>query len=105
MRIFDLSYLRLSLVIYGWKGGNYVSYGHYSLSCGERTNMMAELGEKFAEAPVAMGLTSAGAVIEVLTSTTGSWTFLVTYPWGQTCMVASGKSWETLPIKKAGQIS
>ena len=73
--------------------------------CGERTKMMTQLEEKFAEAPVAMGLTSAGAVIEVLTSTTGSWTFLVTYPTGQTCMVASGMSWETLPIKKAGQVS
>ncbi len=73
--------------------------------CGERTKMMTKLGEKFAETPVAMGLTSAGAVVEVLTSTTGSWTFLVTYHTGQTCMVASGKSWESLPIKKAGQLS
>ena len=73
--------------------------------CGERTKMMTQLGERFAESPVAMGLTSAGAVLEVLTSTTGSWTFLVTYPTGQTCMVASGKSWETLPIKPAGQVS
>ncbi len=73
--------------------------------CGERTNMMTKLGEKFAEAPIAMGLTSAGAVIEVLTSPAGSWTFLITYPTGQSCMVASGENWETLPIKTAGQIS
>ncbi len=73
--------------------------------CGERAKLMTQLGEKYAEAPVAMGLTSAGAVIEVLTSSLGTWTFLVTYPTGQTCMVASGKSWETLPIKTAGQVS
>lgn len=73
--------------------------------CGERTKLMIRLGEKFAEAPVAMGLTSTGAVIEVLTSPTGSWTFLVTYPNGPTCMVASGENWEMLPIKTAGRIS
>ena len=73
--------------------------------CGERTKLMTHLGENYAEAPVAMGLTSAGAVIEVLTSTTGSWTFLVTYPTGQTCMVASGEGWETLPIKPVGRVS
>lgn len=73
--------------------------------CGERIKMMTQLGEKFAESPVAMGLTSAGAVIEVLTSPSGSWTFLVTYPTGQTCMVASGENWEALPIKTAGRIS
>ncbi len=73
--------------------------------CGERTKLMTHLGKNYAEAPVAIGLTSAGAVIEVLTSASGTWTFLVTYPSGQTCMVASGKSWETLPIETAGQVS
>ena len=73
--------------------------------CGERTKMMVSLGEKYAEAPFAMGLTSAGAVIEVLTSPTGSWTFLITSPTGQTCMVASGENWETLPIETVGLVS
>ena len=73
--------------------------------CGERTKLMTQLEEKYAEAPVAMGLTSNGAVIEVLTSSLGTWTFLVTHPSGQTCMVASGKSWETLPIETVGQVS
>ena len=73
--------------------------------CGERTKMMTRLGEKFAEAPVAMGLTSSGTVIEVLTSKTGTWTFLITYPNGATCLVASGDNWETLPVKTAGQLS
>ncbi len=67
--------------------------------CGERTKLMTSLGEKYAETPVAMGLTSAGAVIEVLTSPSGSWTFLVTYPNGKTCIVASGQYWEPLKPK------
>ena len=71
--------------------------------CGERAKMMTHLGKNYAEAPVAMGLTSSGAVIEVLTSSTGTWTFLVTYPNGPTCMVASGEGWEMLTIKPAVQ--
>lgn len=73
--------------------------------CGERAKIMTHLEQKFSEQPIAMGLTSKGAVIEVLTSPSGSWTFLVTEPSGRTCLVASGENWETLPIRPAGQIS
>ena len=40
--------------------------------CGERTKLMTQLGENYAETPVAMGLTSAGAVVEVSTSSSGT---------------------------------
>ncbi len=73
--------------------------------CGERTKLMLHLEQKFSDQPIAMGLTTKGAVLEVLTSPSGSWTFLVTEPSGRTCMVASGESWETLPIRPAGQVS
>jgi len=74
-------------------------------ACGERAKFMAKLKETFAEEPIAMGLTDKGAVLEVFASQTGSWTFLITMPNGLTCVVASGQSWETLPIKSAGQVS
>ena len=65
--------------------------------CGARTNFLANLGQKYAEAPTALGLASNGSVLEVLTSKKGSWTIIVTAPNGTTCMVASGESWELLP--------
>ena len=74
-------------------------------TCGDRAKMITHLGAIYSEQPVAMGLTSSGAVIEVLTSPSGTWTFLVTEPSGLTCMVASGESWESLSITPAGQIS
>ncbi len=74
-------------------------------ACGDRTKMITHLGAKYSEQPVAMGLTWSGAVIEVLTSPSGTWTFLVTKPSGLTCMVASGESWESLPIIPAGKVS
>ena len=73
--------------------------------CGERATLMLHLEQKFSEQPIAMGLTAKGAVIEVLTSPSGSWTFLVTEPSGRTCMVASGEGWENLPILPTGRIS
>ena len=74
-------------------------------ACGDRAKMITHLGANYSEQPVAMGLTSSGAVIEVLTSPSGTWTFLVTDPSGLTCMVATGESWESLPIVPAGTVS
>ena len=47
---------------------------------------------------VAMGIAANGGLIEVLSSTEGStFTIIVTMPEGETCMVAAGESWESLP--------
>ncbi len=74
--------------------------------CVDRGKLMTHLDKTYAEHPAAMGLTSTGAVFELFTSTTGSWTILVTYPTGPTtCMVATGDNWEALPIVAAGTIS
>ena len=66
------------------------------VACGERAIMVEKLASNYAERPVAMGLTSKGAVLEVFTSEIGTWTFLITMPDGLTCMVASGQNWEDL---------
>jgi len=76
--------------------------------CAERANMLERLKVAYAENPTSIGLTTDGAVLEVLSSPTGSWSVLVTYPGMQTCMTASGNGWEKLlyiekqksPLKK-----
>ncbi|MFQ5786081.1 MAG: hypothetical protein ACE5H8_14835 [Alphaproteobacteria bacterium] len=73
--------------------------------CGERATFVAFLEENYAEQPVALGITAEGRLIELLTSPSGSWTMLVTYPNGPTCMVASGENWEELPPPVAGEVS
>ncbi len=73
--------------------------------CGEHSKFVEMLGAKYAEKSVAMGLTSTGAVIEVLISDEGTWSILLTYPTGSTCMVAAGDKWESLPIPIAGELS
>jgi hypothetical protein len=64
--------------------------------CGERSNFLSHLGKNHQEAPSAMGVTASGRVIEVLTSSDGTWTIIMTHPNGMTCMVAAGKAWENI---------
>ncbi len=73
--------------------------------CGERAKFIVDLDKVYSETPVAMGLSSTGAVIEVLSSSSGTWTILITYPSGPTCMVAAGEAWDTLPLPVFGRIN
>ena len=64
--------------------------------CGDRQNFISHLGKNHREATTAMGLTSSGKVIEVLTSEKGSWTIIVTSPEGRSCLIAAGEDWEAI---------
>ena len=67
-------------------------------ACTKRGDVVAHLGKKYSEAPVAMGLANNGGVIEVLSSKTGeSWTIIITMPNGTACMIAAGENWEAIP--------
>ena len=59
-----------------------------------RADVLKILGENYAEAPIEMGLTRAGNVIELFTSSDGStWSLVVTSPDGLSRVVASGENW------------
>lgn len=62
--------------------------------CSARSNVIEQLGTQYAEAPVSMGLTSNGTLIEVFSSEDGAtWTIISTRPDGTSCVVASGEAW------------
>ncbi len=64
--------------------------------CGKRSEVIGKLSGSFSEKPSAMGLTTNGDVIEVLTSPSGStWTIVVTMPNGTSCLIALGENWES----------
>ncbi len=65
--------------------------------CGERDKFLTHLSSSYSEAPAAVGLISTGAILEVLTSTNGSWTIIVTRPNGVSCVMASGEAWQDVP--------
>jgi len=71
--------------------------------CGERQGVLAQLQDKYAEAPVSMGLAANGSVLEVLTDDSGTWTILLTNPQGLACLVASGRHWRSIKRKKPEQ--
>ena len=64
--------------------------------CSDRASFLAQLNGRYHENPVALGLASSGAVLEVLASKGGTWTILVTQPNGTSCVVATGEAWQGL---------
>lgn len=73
-------------------------------NCGPREAVVDRLAEGYGETRKSVGLGSNNAMVEVFASEeTGSWTITVTTPDGQTCLVASGQSFEevaeALPAK------
>lgn len=69
-------------------------------NCGQRTTVLDYLSARYSEKPIAMGVAANGGLIEVLSSLEGTtFTIIVTMPEGETCMVAAGESWESLPAE------
>ncbi|MSO70858.1 MAG: hypothetical protein EXQ88_02400 [Alphaproteobacteria bacterium] len=66
--------------------------------CVDRDMLLRQLHSKFDETPIAVGLTSAGGVMELLISKQGrTWTLIVTRPSGLSCLFTAGEGWEPLP--------
>ncbi len=75
--------------------------GAEPVACGERAVMIERLKRAFGETQTGLGLVSAESVLEVWSSKeTGTWTILTTDPNGQSCMVAAGEAWKTIPWAK-----
>jgi hypothetical protein len=70
--------------------------------CDKRAELVAALDGRYSEQPSSMGLASTGAVFELLTSEQATWSIIMTTPKGVSCLVATGKFWETLPTELAG---
>ncbi len=60
----------------------------------ERDDLVTRLGNRYAEAPVAMGLTDKGQLIEVLSTDDGAtWTIILTTPAGVSRILGAGSTW------------
>ena len=75
-------------------------------SCAPREAVVKRLAESYGETRRAIGLGTAGAVMELFASDeTGTWTITATTPRGLTCLMASGEAFEALaetPPKPGG---
>ena len=62
--------------------------------CNFHDKALDYLAQEWQEAPIAVGVTDQGALIEVLATNDGdTWTIIVTDPNGWSCMVADGEGW------------
>lgn len=65
--------------------------------CGERGIALEHLKNKYKEVVVGRGVTSAGGLVELLTSENGeTWTIIVSTGKGVSCMVAAGEGWREI---------
>ena len=66
-------------------------------SCAPQKKVADHLGERFSEAPVGIGLTANGHVMQVYSTADGeSWTLVSTTPQGVSCILAAGRHWQPL---------
>lgn len=64
-------------------------------ACGVRADLVRALAGLYDERPVARGLTSSGALLEVFTSKDGTtWTLTLSVPDGLGCALLSGSAWQ-----------
>ena len=69
--------------------------------CADRDSIVGKLASEYRERPHGRGNTHNGGMLEVFRSAEGSWTIIVTRPGIggslQSCLLAHGESWETVP--------
>ena len=99
VRSVGASILAIAMMLILWATSNPAAA---QAACTTRSEVTERLAGDYAEAPVAAGLASSGAVIELFTSGDGAtWTIVLTRPGGTSCLVAAGEAWMTLPVKVA----
>ena len=70
--------------------------------CEKRQRVIAHLAAKYKEAPVAIGVTNAGGLVEVLSTGDGqTWTIIVSSPDGTSCLLATGEGWRPIKLDPA----
>lgn len=63
-------------------------------SCGPHAAVKAHLQKRFKENRDARGLSSDGRLVEVYVAPGGSWTIVVSFPNGLSCILAAGEAWQ-----------
>ncbi len=66
-------------------------------SCAKRSEVIAELNNRYGESAQSTGLMPNGHMLETYAHLqTGTWTILITTPEGTSCMIAYGSAYESL---------
>ena len=88
-----------SLILMGAALPGPVQAAHIAGLCADRDEAVKGLQQRYGERQVAVGLTSGGALLELLATRTGSsWSVLITNPNGRSCLIVFGSDWTTRPV-------
>ena len=72
------------------------------LKCAPREQVVARLAEKYTEQQRGLGLAQGSHVVELFVSEGGSWTVLLSFPEGHSCLIAAGENWQFKPALPEG---
>lgn len=72
------------------------------MHCAPRQIVLDTLAAQYGEARAAVMLSDRGALVEIIASTSGTWSLLVATPEGVTCLAASGHAFEAIPLPIPG---
>lgn len=72
------------------------------VTCPRRTDLAAILRQHHGEIPSALGHSVDGLAVELLTSASGNWSVIVSYPGGQACLLATGGHWQSVRPAPSG---
>lgn len=64
--------------------------------CAARQDMVDNLKQTYGEQQSSVGISRNGAMVEVFTSPTGTWTIIITRPNGVSCLAATGQNWQQM---------
>ena len=67
------------------------------VQCAKQMLMQQLLIEKYKETPVGAGTVNQDRYMQIFVSAKGTWTILMTQTDGQSCIIASGENWDSLP--------
>lgn len=65
-------------------------------SCGSHDKITSTLATQYNEVPLHRGLTPKGTMVEVFSSSAGTFSVVVTLPTGMSCLVTAGTHWQEL---------
>lgn len=70
--------------------------------CGERAKIVEIFKTKHKEVAQARGLATDTQLLEIFVSPQKSWTILLSFPDGSSCIMATGEAWDQFPVTLSG---
>ena len=78
---------------------------HAASACTSDETMSKPLERRYAETPIAGGLSQSGKLLQVFSTKDGeTWTVVLVRPDGVSCIVAAGRFWQTVAVKDGPQV-